>query len=92
MQSLGTGQRLITNLGTLQVFDSMTHIRGRHTFKAGASVTFRSREILNADSPLGRFIFSSEPDLELRRPALLSSPGPELGLRRGELPARLRGR
>ncbi len=58
MQSLGTGQRLITNLGTLQVFDSMTHIRGRHTFKAGASATFRSREILNADSPLGRFIFS----------------------------------
>ena len=35
--------------GHLQLLDNMTHVRGRHTLKAGASVTFRSREILISD-------------------------------------------
>ena len=69
MRTLGSGQPLITNLGNLQVLDNVTHIRGRHTFKAGASVTFRSREILNSDSILGTVRLQPEPDLELRRPA-----------------------
>jgi hypothetical protein len=51
-------QPLITNLGNLQLFDNVTHIRGRHTFKAGGSVTFRSREVLNADTIVGQFFFS----------------------------------
>lgn len=51
-------QPLITNLGNLQIFDNVTHIRGRHTFKAGGSVTFRSREVLNADNIVGQFFFS----------------------------------
>src|SRR5262249_52804499 len=51
-------QPLITNLGNLQIFDNVTHIRGRHTFKAGASATFRSREVLNADNIVGQFFFS----------------------------------
>jgi hypothetical protein len=50
-------QPLITNLGNLQIFDNVTHIRGRHTFKAGGSVTFRSREVLNADTIVGQFFF-----------------------------------
>jgi hypothetical protein len=50
-------QPLITNLGNLQIFDNVTHIRGRHTFKAGGSVTFRSREVLNADNIVGQFFF-----------------------------------
>jgi hypothetical protein len=56
--TLGSATPLLTDLDTLQVFDNVTHVRGRHTFKAGASVTFRSREILNADTPLGLFVFS----------------------------------
>jgi hypothetical protein len=56
--TLGSAVPLITDLGTLQVFENVTHVRARHTLKAGASVTFRSREILNADSPLGFFVFS----------------------------------
>jgi hypothetical protein len=51
-------QPLITNLGNLQLFDNVTHIRGRHTLKAGGSVTFRSREVLNADTMVGQFFFS----------------------------------
>jgi len=51
-------QPLITNLGNLQIFDNVTHIRGKHTLKAGGSVTFRSREILNADTIVGQFFFS----------------------------------
>jgi hypothetical protein len=51
-------QPLITNLGNLQIFDNVTHIRGRHTLKGGGSVTFRSREVLNADTIVGQFFFS----------------------------------
>jgi hypothetical protein len=51
-------QPLITNLGNLQIFDNVTHIRGAHTFKVGGSVTLRSREILNADNIVGQFFFS----------------------------------
>jgi hypothetical protein len=51
-------QPLITNLGNLQIFDNVTHIRNRHTFKLGASATFRSREVLNADNIVGQFFFS----------------------------------
>jgi hypothetical protein len=53
-------QPLITNLGNLQIFDNVTHIRNRHTFKAGGSVIFRSREILNADTMTGEFYFSQD--------------------------------
>jgi len=51
-------QPLITNLGNLQLYDNVTHIRGRHTFKAGASVIFRTREVLNADNMMGAFFFN----------------------------------
>jgi hypothetical protein len=51
-------QPLITNLGNLQFFDSLTHIRGRHTLKVGGSLTLRSREVLNADNIVGQFFFS----------------------------------
>jgi hypothetical protein len=51
-------QPLITNLGNLQVFDNVTWIKGRHTWKFGASVTFRSREVLNADTIVGQFFFN----------------------------------
>jgi len=36
----------------------VTHIRGRHTLKAGGSLTTRSREVLNADNIVGQFFFS----------------------------------
>jgi hypothetical protein len=58
MRTLGSGQPLVTNLGNFQVLDHVTHVRGPHTFKAGASVTFRSREILNSESILGTFVFN----------------------------------
>lgn len=57
-QGPNANQPLITNLGALQLFDNVTHIRGRHTFKAGGSVIFRSREVLNADTLTGEFYFS----------------------------------
>ena len=59
MRTLGSGQPITTNLGSMQVLDNVTHIRGRHTWKAGASAIFRSREILNADNINGQFVFNS---------------------------------
>jgi hypothetical protein len=54
-----SNQPLITNQNDFQIFDNVTKIRGRHTFKLGGSVTFRSREILNADTIVGNFAFNS---------------------------------
>jgi hypothetical protein len=60
MRTLGSGQPLVTNLGSLQFLDDVTHLRGRHTWKAGASLTLRSREILNSDSILGTLVFGPQ--------------------------------
>ena len=51
-------QPLITNLGAFQLYDNVSYLKGRHTFKAGASVIFRTREVLNADNMMGQFAFS----------------------------------
>jgi hypothetical protein len=52
-------QPLITNQNDFQIFDNITWIKGKHTLKMGGSVTFRSREILNADSIVGQFAFNN---------------------------------
>jgi carboxypeptidase family protein len=54
-----SNQPLITNQNDFQLFDNVTKIAGRHTFKFGGSVTFRSREILNADTIVGNFGFNN---------------------------------
>jgi len=51
-------QPLITNQSDFQIFDNMTRVAGKHTMKAGGSFTHRSREILNADTIVGRFDFN----------------------------------
>jgi hypothetical protein len=59
IRNLGSNsnQPLITNQNDFQVFDNVTWIKGSHTLKTGGSITFRSREILNADNPVGQFQF-----------------------------------
>jgi hypothetical protein len=52
-------QPLITNQNDFQFFDNVTRVAGRHTMKAGGSITHRSREILNADSITGEFYFDA---------------------------------
>ena len=52
-------QPLITRQNDFQIFDNVTWIKNRHTFKVGGSVTFRSREILNADTITGVFGFNN---------------------------------
>jgi carboxypeptidase family protein len=52
-------QPLITNQNDFQIFDNVTWIRGKHTMKTGGSMTFRSREILNADTIVGAFSFNN---------------------------------
>jgi hypothetical protein len=52
-------QPLITNQNDFQFFDNVTRVVGRQTMRAGASVTHRSREILNADSIVGQFFFNA---------------------------------
>ena len=51
-------QPLITNQNYFQIFDNVTRVAGKHTLKAGGSYTHRSREILNADTIVGRFDFN----------------------------------
>jgi hypothetical protein len=52
-------QPLITNQNDFQIFDNVTWLRGKHTLKAGGSLTLRSREILNADQIVGGFVFNN---------------------------------
>ena len=61
IRSMGANgnQPLITNQNDFQIFDNVTKIKGQHTFKLGGSVTFRSREILNADTIVGTFAFNN---------------------------------
>jgi hypothetical protein len=52
-------QPLITNQNDFQIFDNVTSIKGKHTFRSGGSITFRSREILNPDTITGVFNFNN---------------------------------
>jgi hypothetical protein len=52
-------QPLITNQNDFQIFDNVTWIKGKHTVKMGGNITFRSREILNADTIVGSFSFNN---------------------------------
>jgi hypothetical protein len=54
-----SNQPLITNQNDFQIFDNLTRVMGRHTLKVGASLTLRSREILNADTIVGNFTFTN---------------------------------
>ena len=54
-----SNQPLITNQNDFQIFDNVTWLKGRHTLKAGGSLTLRSREILNADTIVGNFGFNN---------------------------------
>jgi hypothetical protein len=54
-----SNQPLITNQNDFQIFDNVTWIKGKHTLKSGGSLTLRSREILNADNPVGQFSFNN---------------------------------
>jgi hypothetical protein len=54
-----SNQPLITNQNDFQLFDNVTRTAGRHTVKAGGSLTLRSREILNADNIVGQFQFNN---------------------------------
>jgi len=54
-----SNQPLITNQNDYQLFDNITRTAGRHTLKAGGSLTLRSREILNADNIVGQFQFNN---------------------------------
>ena len=60
MRNIGANanQPLITNQNDFQIFDNVTRVAGKHTMKAGGSYTHRSREILNADTIVGRFDFN----------------------------------
>jgi hypothetical protein len=60
MRNLGanSNQPLITNQNDLQFFDNVTRVMGKQTMRFGGSVTHRSREILNADTIVGRFDFN----------------------------------
>jgi hypothetical protein len=60
MRNIGSNgnQPLITNQNDFQFFDNVTRVAGKHTMKVGGSFTHRSREILNADTIVGRFDFN----------------------------------
>src|SRR5262249_53368062 len=53
-------QPLLTHLDTYQFFDNVTHTRGAHTLKMGASLTRRRRNVFNVDNIVGKFNFQSD--------------------------------
>ena len=53
--TIGSGGTGTANTSALQVTDSVTHLRGRHTFKVGGSLILRRRHVYFSDSPLGLF-------------------------------------
>jgi len=60
MRSVGSGGGPGTaKTSALQVTDSVTHPRGRHTLKAGGSLILRKRHIYFSDIPLGLFGFNT---------------------------------
>jgi hypothetical protein len=48
----------MANTSALQITDSVVHVRGRHTFKAGGSLIVRKRHVYFSDAPLGLFGFN----------------------------------
>ena len=60
MRNMGSNgnQPLITNQNDFQIYDNVTRVMGRQTLRAGGTWTHRSREILNADTIVGRFDFN----------------------------------
>jgi hypothetical protein len=55
-----SNQPLLTFLDTIQFFDNVTHTRGAHTLKMGASLTRRRRNVFNVDNIVGKFNFQSD--------------------------------
>jgi hypothetical protein len=56
MRSIGSGGGPGTaNTSALQVTESLTHVRGRHMLKAGASLILRRRHVYFSDAALGMF-------------------------------------
>jgi Carboxypeptidase regulatory-like domain len=55
MRFVGSGGTGTANTSAFQVTDSVTHVRGRHTLKVGASWILRTRHIYFSDLPLGLF-------------------------------------
>ena len=59
MRGLGSGGGpLRLDMSALQLTDSVTHVRGRHTIKSGASVILRKR-IVDTSGQIGLFAFNS---------------------------------
>src|SRR5438067_12114348 len=60
MRNMGSNgnQPLITNQNDFQIYDNVTHVMGKQTLRAGGTWAHRSREILNADTIVGRFDFN----------------------------------
>ena len=56
MRSVGSGGGPGTaNTSAWQITDSVTHLRGRQTFKAGGSLILRKRDVYFSDNSLGLF-------------------------------------
>ena len=60
-QQLGSPPNTATNFGTsvTEVADTLTWMRGRHTFKAGADLRWERVNVLQPPSPTGAFTFSN---------------------------------
>jgi hypothetical protein len=57
VRALGSGVSTSIDASALQVTDSLTHVRGRHTWKAGASLVLRKRTVDQTD--IGAYAFGT---------------------------------
>ena len=60
MRSVGAGGTGTANTSAFQVTDSVTHVRGQHTLKAGGSWIQRTRYVYSSDNPLGLFAHNTD--------------------------------
>lgn len=58
-RSIGAGGVGTANTAAFQVTDNVTHVRGRHTLKAGGSWIIRKRRNYVSESPVGFFVFNT---------------------------------
>ena len=60
-QQLGSPQNTASDFGTsvTQIADSLTWLKGRHTFKVGADLRWQRLNVIQPPSPTGSFTFSN---------------------------------
>lgn len=79
VRSLGSGSGLLMlDMSGLQLTDSLTHVRGRHTIKSGVSLILRKRDV-DTSGNIGSFAFDPNVTTSCAGQVAVCSPAPGTG-------------